>query len=187
MGEYCHNLIGVELLDKSVEEHNALLSAKAGEIGISLGTVLGAIHYINVLDREPHLACCCLNGSAQLALLQWFLLVEKWHYQVAVEQREEDDKSSTHQCCPQPECRAQIAVKQKHHTQHNAAQNQGERKTLERVEPECGASGLVEAKSLLNHEGIIITERQADDSRNHSIYTKEDEQLNEQPVATPGS
>lgn len=177
MAQDSNHLIRLALLDQSIIDHNVLLPRQSIEVGIAMSTALAAIDNIQGMEREVQFLSKRLDPSLQLTRLKGRELVE----QRQDNDRVDGDGKDLDEDSEQPEIveeRVPSPLDDLHHgadkrsTQHNA-----QSLTLQHVRNPELDSLLVEPEFLLQHERLIVRDREPENRADDVEYEQEEQRL----------
>ena len=155
VGQDRFHFLGCERLEQGVEEHDALVGAEAGEVGVAVAGAAGAVHHEHAAAAKATALQQVDDALAQGLVVQRLELVE----QRRDEGRPgpEHEQAETHPYAPhvQPPVGAGGLHQPQHQPDQRRADEQGEQELLDQIRDEGGRGGAVETEAFLEPEGAV--------------------------------
>jgi len=107
VGKHGNDLIDLALLDQGVVDDNLLAPGQSVEVSIAVGTALGTVDNVKVLQGEVEPGGQCFNLGLELSILKRSELVE----QRQDEDRVDGDQEGLHSKDEQPKVVEEVATK----------------------------------------------------------------------------
>ena len=162
--QHSDNLLGFGLLNQGIVDDNVLLPWQTVEVSIAVGTALAAVNDMQLLERELKLLGKLLDTGLEFTRLEGRELVEQRQNNNGVNSNGEDLEEDTEEPKVVEERGVKLLDNLKHSTDDGSAENNSEHLTLEHIRNPKLDSLLVEAELLLEHKGVVVRDRQREDS-----------------------
>lgn len=168
------HLLWLALLQEGIINDNVLLPGQTIEVSIAVGTALAAIDDVQLREWELEFLGEVLDTSLDLTRLQRGQLVEQGQNHNGVDSDGEHLDEDTEEPKVVEERVAGLLDNFEYSTDNRSSQNYTQHLSLEHVrDPELEGL-LVETELLLQHEGVVVGDREREDSADN--IEAEDEQ-----------
>lgn len=158
------HLLWLALLQQGIINDNVLLPGQTIEVSITVGTALAAIDDVQLRKRELELLGKVLDTSLDLTRLQRGQLVEQGQNHNGVDSDGEHLNEDTEEPKIVEERVTSLLDNLEHGADNWSSQNYTQHLSLEHVrDPELEGL-LVETELLLQHEGVVVGDREREDS-----------------------
>lgn len=180
------DLLGLALLKQGIVDDNVLLPGQTVEVSIAVGTTLAAIDDVQLREGELELLGKVLNTSLDLTRLQRGQLVEQRQNSDGVDSNGEDLDEDTEEPQVVEEGVTSLLDNLEHGADNRSSQNDTQHLALEHVRHPKLESLLVETELLLQHERVVVGDREREDSAENVETEDEQERLRDLALETIG-
>ena len=180
------HLLWLALLHQGIIDDNVLLPGQTIEVSIAVGTALAAIDDVQLRERELELLGKVLDTSLDLTRLQRGQLVEQGQNHNGVDSDGEHLNEDTEEPKIVEERVTSLLDNLEHGADNRSSQNYTQHLSLEHVRNPELEGLLVETELLLQHECIVVGDREREDSAENIEAEDEKEGLRDLALESIG-